>query len=86
MNNAQILANLRMTILTEATNLTRNIDLYIHLKDTPMNTLAPFRDDAYQIACAAANEAVNPDDDTFSDKDADKALSLLQRMLVGKTA
>lgn len=77
----QTLSELRTVILSTSVNLLKLIDTYTSLKsresNKDQNTLSAFRNDAVTLAYAAAAECTNPDDDSFSEKNAKEAQQVL---------
>lgn len=84
MNELIALSDLRNIILSSAVNLVRMIDAYTVMKEETTgiqgNTLSEFRNDAITVATAAANEAVNSCDGTFSEEDAKKAMRIIEAL------
>lgn len=86
MNEHSTLSGVRSIILSSAVNLVRLIDTYTNMKaeatGVPHNTISEFRNEAVIIARAAANEMMNPDDDTFSEEDAEKAELIIDALKI----
>lgn len=75
------LSEFQAMILSSAVNLIRQIDMYADLKrrltGKADNCILEFRQDAVEVAIAAAHEMSNADDATFSENDSVIAAKLL---------
>ena len=80
----QTLSELRSVILSSSVNLLKLIDTYTSLKsresNKDQNTLSAFRNDAVTLTYAAAIECTNPDDESFSEKNAQEAQKVLEAL------